>query len=99
MRGEIELFGFSEGFEVTGFALECEDAPLVSRLHEVPRATVTGEACAVRARPPVETAVFHDGAPPMPARPHNPSKRGDVPKRIATAKRCTRASGTWSVDR
>jgi hypothetical protein len=46
-----------------------QDAPLVSRLHEVPRATVAREACAVRARPPVETAVPHDGAPTMPEIP------------------------------
>lgn len=44
-----ELFGFSEGFEVTIFAIEYEGAPLVVRLHEVPRASVAREARAVRA--------------------------------------------------
>ena len=47
-----------------------QDAALVSRLHEVPRATVTGEAGARQARPAIEAAVaLHEGAPTMPEIP------------------------------
>ncbi len=47
-----------------------QDAALVSRLHEVPRAPVTGEAGAREARPAIEAAVtLHDGAPTMPEIP------------------------------